>query len=183
MAKHYNKQNGRKNMRLQGYDYSCAGLYFLTIVVQNRLHLFGNIKNGKMILNHAGCMIERWYHEIENKFPDKICHDMVVMPNHFHCIIENFEMADPNDHPNEKYGIQNQKYGVTIGRVMDWFKTMTTNAYISGVNKYDWQRFDGKLWQRNYYDHIIHNEPEYLRISEYIINNPIKWGNDKFYND
>lgn len=64
---HYSKENGRKNMRLHGYDYSRAGLYFLTIVVQNRMHLFGEIKNAKMILNDAGCMIEKWYYEIENE--------------------------------------------------------------------------------------------------------------------
>ena len=81
----------RKNIRLQGYDYSHAGLYFLTIVVQNRLQLFGHIENGMMILNDAGQMIEKWYREIENKYPDKRCHELVVLPNHFHCIIENME--------------------------------------------------------------------------------------------
>jgi len=53
----------RKSIRLQGYDYSQAGLYFITIVLQNRLHLFGNVKNGEMILNNAGRMVEKWYHE------------------------------------------------------------------------------------------------------------------------
>lgn len=50
---------------------------------------FGHIENGKMILNDAGRMVEKWYNELENKYPYKICHKMVVMPNHFHCIIEN----------------------------------------------------------------------------------------------
>ena len=96
--KQHNKENRRKNMRLQGYDYSRTGLYFLTVVVQNRLHLFGEIPRTacteppKMILNDAGNMVEKWYSEIENKFPDKRCHEMVVMPNHFHCIIENMAM-------------------------------------------------------------------------------------------
>lgn len=69
--KKYNKENGRKNMRLHGYDYSSAGLYFLTPVLQNRLHLFGHIKNGIMQLNDAGRMVEKWNWEIENKYPDK----------------------------------------------------------------------------------------------------------------
>lgn len=130
---------------------------------RRRGYFFGNIKNGKMGLNHAGCMIERWYHKIGNKLSDKICHEMVVTPNYSHGIIEN------------------HKYGAIIGRVMDWFKTMTTNKYITGVKKYDWRRFDSKLWKQNYYDYIIQNDPEYLLISEYIINNPIKWGNDRFF--
>ncbi|MGM0647577.1 MAG: hypothetical protein ACQESZ_04220, partial [Bacteroidota bacterium] len=92
----------------------------------------------------------------------------------------------PNDksypeNDNPKYGIHNKRYGATIGDVMDWFKTMTTNEYIRGVKNNNWRRFNGKLWQRNYYDHIIRNAIEYQRISEYIINNPAKWNDDKFY--
>lgn len=79
----------RRSIRLRGTDYSQAGLYFITLVVQNRLHLFGRIENGEMILNHAGHAIEKWYREIEYKYPDKRCHEMIAMPNHFHCIIEN----------------------------------------------------------------------------------------------
>ena len=189
----YNKENGRKNMRLRGYDYSRAGLYFLTMVIQNRLQLFGHIQNGEMILNDAGRMVEKWYHEIENKYPDKRCHEMVVMPNHFHCIIESIadvpDVSDahvgaprrgrPHDN-NEKYGLHNTKRNATIGDAMDWFKTMTTNEYIRGVKTLEWKRFNGKMWQRNYYDHIIRNEQAYERISEYILNNPKKWDEDKF---
>lgn len=178
-------------MRLQGYDYSRAGLYYLTIMVQNRLHLYGYIHDDKMILNDAGKMVEKWYHEIERKFPDKQCHEKMVMPNHFHCIIENKDAhveaslrGRPENVPRSptenKYGMENQIFGATIGDVMDWFKTMTTNEYIRGVKKNGWQRFDGKLWQRNYYDHIIRNIADYQRISRYIIDNPTTWKEDEF---
>ena len=109
-------------MRLQGYDYSSAGLYFLTIVVQNRLNLYGHIKNGKMILNEAGQMIEKWYREIENKYPDKNCHEMVVMPNHFHCIIENMEM-DENDSKMDTHGLDAHGLDAHVGAPMDWTPT------------------------------------------------------------
>jgi REP element-mobilizing transposase RayT len=56
---------------------------------------------------------------------------------------------------------------------------MTTNAYIYGVKHWGWTSFNGKLWQRNYYEHIIRDEQSYLTISDYIINNPIKWNGDK----
>jgi hypothetical protein len=79
----------RRSIRLKGYDYSQAGLYFITICVQNRERLFGHIKNGQMILNDAGMMVMKWYQELENKFSDIRCHEMMVMPNHFHCIVEN----------------------------------------------------------------------------------------------
>jgi len=55
---------------------------------------------------------------------------------------------------------------------------MSTNEYIRGVKNLGWEPFNGKLWQRNYWEHIIRNENEYNRIAEYIINNPQNWGND-----
>ena len=97
----------RKSIRLKGYDYSKAGWYFITTCVQNRECLFGEIRVGaqdarigaplrgrpdtnppNMILNDAGEMIAKWYYELENKYPGIRCREMVVMPNHFHCIIE-----------------------------------------------------------------------------------------------
>ena len=62
--------------------------------------------------------------------------------------------------------------------MMDAFKSIATVEYIRGVKMFGWTRFDGKLWQRNYWEHIIRNQDEYQRISEYIINNPKNWEND-----
>ena len=72
----------RKNLRLEGFDYSKSGLYFITICTNNRECLFGRIENGQMILNDAGRMIEKWFCELTNKYPDKTIHEFVVMPNH-----------------------------------------------------------------------------------------------------
>ena len=63
----------RKSIRLKGYDYSQAGLYFITICIKNRECLCGKIENGEMILNDAGKMIERWYYELMNKFIQALC--------------------------------------------------------------------------------------------------------------
>ena len=91
----YNPQiHNRRSIRLKGYDYSQAGFYFVTIVCQNRVCLFGKIENKKMILNDPGKMMEKWYFELENKFPNIKCREMVVMPNHMHCIIEIVEMVE-----------------------------------------------------------------------------------------
>jgi hypothetical protein len=69
--------------------------------------------------------------------------------------------------------------GSPLQRVVQWFKTMTTNAYIRGVKENQWPPFPGKLWQRNYYEHIIRNEKELMRTREYIENNPPKWESDR----
>ncbi|MDA3881700.1 MAG: hypothetical protein PF481_00275 [Bacteroidales bacterium] len=70
---------------------------------------------------------------------------------------------------------------ITIGNIIGVFKSITTNAYICGVKTKHWESFNGKLWQRNYYEHIIQNQQSYNRISEYIIQNPIMWKDDRFF--
>jgi len=58
---------------------------------------------------------------------------------------------------------------------------MSTNEYIRGVKQRGWKPFSGKLWQRNYWEHIIRNESELNRIREYIGDNPAKWELDKLF--
>jgi hypothetical protein len=69
----------------------------------------------------------------------------------------------------------------TIGNMVGAFQSIVTVEYIRGVKTLGWQPFNGKLWQRNYYEHIIRNEQSHQTISKYIINNPSKWNDDKFY--
>ena len=184
----------RKSIRLKGYDYSQAGLYFITICCQNKVHLFGNVINKQMILNDAGKMIEKWFNELQNKFPDIKCHEMVVMPNHIHFIIENIGSvgADLRVCPNDSNISKTEKRvseilgehaGSPLHRVLQWFKTMSTNEYIRGVKNNNWIPFDGKLWQRNYWEHIMRNDQSYQKISDYIINNPSKWNDDTLFTE
>lgn len=84
----YNPQiHHRRSIRLKGYDYSQNGAYFVTICVQNRKFLFGKIRNGEMILNDAGKMIEKYWREIPKKYPNVILDAFVIMPNHMHGIL------------------------------------------------------------------------------------------------
>jgi len=78
----------RRSIRLKGYDYSRSGLYFITICTQNRLCLFGEIKNGEMVLNDAGMMIKTVWHEIPVYYHKFNVREFVVMPNHIHRIIQ-----------------------------------------------------------------------------------------------
>jgi REP element-mobilizing transposase RayT len=87
MIKYNPKIHNRRSIRLKGYDYTRAGLYFVTICCQNRNHLFGKIENGIMILNDAGEMIERLWHDIPNDFSNIILHEYISMPNHIHGIV------------------------------------------------------------------------------------------------
>jgi REP element-mobilizing transposase RayT len=68
-----------------------------------------------------------------------------------------------------------------LGDILGAFQSIVTVKYIQGVKNNNWQPFDGKLLQRNYWEHIIRNEKSYKTISEYIINNPVNWDNDKLF--
>lgn len=153
----------RRSIRLQGYDYSRAGAYFVSICMQNRECLFGKIINGEMVLNDAGNMVAKWYCEIENKFPDIKTDEFICMPNHVHFIVVNVG-ADLRVCPDKS----GEHIGSPLHGVVQWFKTMTTNEYIRGVKQHGWPSFPGKLWQRNYYEHIIRDEQELNKIREYI---------------
>jgi putative transposase len=162
----------RKSPRLSGYDYSQAGAYFVTVCVQGRQALLGEILHGEMRLNQAGCMVERWWKELERKFSlIKIDEYYVVMPNHFHGIVFIPELLAPTTEGGHT--------GPPLQRIVQWFKTMTTNNYIHGVKEYGWQPFKGILWQRSYYDHVIRDEASLNRIREYISTNPLRWDLDR----
>ena len=208
------KIHHRRSIRLQGYDYSQAGAYFVTICTQNRAHLFGKIADGEMVLNDAGEMVKRIWNEIPNDFINTALHEYVVMPNHFHGIIEIRVGADSISAPNNMDSISARNdadsisarnttrfggvrkgadmesaptgtktgMGTTIPNIIQSFKRHTTIRYIDGVKTRNWPQFCKKLWQRNYWEHIIRNENEYGRIAEYIRNNPAKWEMDKLNN-
>ena len=173
----------RKSTRLKGYDYTQAGLYFITICVKNRECLFGNITNGKMLLNDSGKNANECWLEISNHFSNTQLHEYIIMPNHIHGIIEivGANQHSPNvddKHNRTKYISPLRSPSKTIGSVVRGFKIGVTKWFR--LNMGDEFPIGQSVWQRNYYDHIIRNEKTYQTISEYIINNPLKWQEDKF---
>ena len=129
--------------------------------------LFGKIKNEKMILNDAGEMVKHQWQNLIYRFNTLKLHDFIIMPNHFHGIVKC--VGAP------LVGAQ------TVGDMVGAFKSLTTNDYIRNVKKNHWQSFNKKLWQRNYYEHIIRDEKSCCQISKYIQTNPLKWHDDKYY--
>jgi putative transposase len=182
----------RQSIRLKGYDYSSKGMCFITNCTQNRENLFGEIVNNEMVLNIAGKMVERWYLELKNKFINFHYDVNVIMPNHFHCIIEILEanvgadlcvcpdMNQCHVVQDEYAGIQGRHAGLPLPQIIQWFKTMTTNEYIKMVKQNLLPSFDKRIWQRNYHEHIIRSEQEYIKIADYIQNNPKLWKDDRY---
>jgi len=146
-------------MRLEGYDYSQEGRYFITICTQGRRCMFGEIIGDRVQLNDAGLVIESWWRKLADKFPIVQTDEYVVMPNHFHGIV-NVGAAPCGRPTTRNESGQPHRVAPTLVDIVHWFKTMTTNKYIRGVKEGDWLPFRKKLWQRNYYEHVIRDEDE-----------------------
>ena len=174
--------------RLKDFKYSTEGAYFITICSNLRSEFFGRIEQENMILSEAGIMLRKWWEKIPQKFPPIRTDYFCVMPNHLHGIIL-IVAADPcvgrskrDTHMGvslRQGEITDKQINISISKVIQWFKTMTTNEYIHGVKEKGWPSFSARLWQKGFYDRVIRNEVELLKIREYIINNPLKWYLDR----
>jgi REP element-mobilizing transposase RayT len=177
----------RRSIRLQRYDYAQAGAYFVTICTQNRECLLGEVVDGEMILNDAGRTVQSMWDSLPDRFPFIELDQFGVMPNHVHGIIvltgRHPTMDDRphptlGDHKDRPYKARGTHAG-TIGRVVQAFKSVTIHGYGVGVRHHRWPTFDGRLWQRNYHEHIIRDEDSLNRIREYIAANPLRWELDR----
>jgi putative transposase len=232
----------RRSIRLQGYDYTRPGAYFVTIVTQGRACLFGEVMAGEMRMNDAGRMVHHVWDELALFYEGVQTDAFIVMPNHVHGIIiltgnvratprgcpdpqsaptapshpptaqphppmgqargpaptvapaapSHPPMTQPYPPMTQPYPPMGQPRGVapTLGLpdVVHRFKTMTTKRYADGVRANQWPPFPGRLWQRNYYEHIIRDvganggatsRSPLQRIREYILTNPLRWHLDR----
>lgn len=168
----------RRSIRLQGYDYTQAGAYFVTICTQDRACLFGEVVDGEMRLNDAGQMVQAEWNALPDRFPSVGRDAFVVMPNHVHGIIvitNDIVGAGLVPAPNGA----TTRVAPTVGDVVGAFKSRTTVLYTYGVKQIGWTPFRGRLWQRNYYEHVIRDESSLNDIRQYILDNPLRWAMDR----
>jgi REP element-mobilizing transposase RayT len=179
----------RRSIRLQGYDYADGGAYFITVCVQGQECLFGQVSDDRIHLNTPGQAVLAVWTGLLERFPNVVLDEFVVMPNHFHGILfltncrgepcvrpmDQEDQNDQGDHKDRPYGTAPG----SVSRIVQAFKSLTTNAYIRGVEQDGWPPFPGRLWQRNYYERIIRNENELARARRYIADNPAQWALDK----
>jgi MSHA biogenesis protein MshO len=170
---------------LKHYDYANPGLYFVTICTANHEHFFGEIVDGEMQLSPIGVIADVLWHEIKHHTPNIALHEFVVMPNHIHGIIEILE-------PNIPTNVSRKDVACNVS-TCDTTSSMSQISPVSGslgriiasykgsVTKHA-NRLDLAFsWQPRFYDHIIRDHESLLQIQEYIINNPIKWAEDKLF--
>ncbi len=179
----------RQSTRLKTYDYSLEGSYFITIVTQDRLHLFGKIENSQMILNTVGKIVEQeWENSIQLRSNISLG-EFIIMPDHMHMILT-IDHQISNDKESKEWEHSNPKSpSQTIGAIIRGFKgacTKKINLFYNSTGELQFTPTDelqfaptefykNKIWQRNYYDHIIRNQADYNRIEQYIIDNPQNW--------
>jgi REP element-mobilizing transposase RayT len=172
----------RRSLRLAHYDYSHAGAYFVTVCTNGRKCLFGRAIEDVISLNDIGRMVGTVWNDIPKYYPDVKVDAFVTMPNHIHGIIILGVGAGPRACPDEKQRT-GQPRGVaptiSLPDVVQRFKSLTTAKYIKGIAQNNWPPFQARLWQRNYYEHVVRNENELNSIREYIELNPTKWVFDR----
>ncbi len=179
------QKHHRRSIRLKGYDYSQQGGYYVTIVTQYRECLFGNIIDGNMALNTFGRIIEYHWQKLPVHFKHIKLDVYQIMPNHLHGIIFIVESVGAM-HSEENISKEQKKlrenasplrpHGTkpgSLSAIMQNFQSVTTRK-INRIRKTPGL----KLWQRNFWEHIIRNENDLNRIREYITNNPLQWALD-----
>lgn len=153
---------GRPSLRLPTYDYAQPGGYFVTICTQDRRNMFGEVIHGEMVLNDPGRVVAEVWEALPGRFPHTSLDGFVVMPNHLHGIIL----------------IDEQQTGKGLGQIVGAFKSLATNRYIAGIRQHGWPPFRKRLWQDNYFEHVIRSDVSLQRIRAYIAANPSNWDRD-----
>ena len=175
-----------ESSRLKEWDYSTPWWYYVTICTKNFKCWFGDVKNGKMILNDVGKIIEEEWLKTKEIRENVDLDYYVIMPNHFHGNIiingpENFDrivetsrrdvsMKQETGHRPVSTNLKPDSLGSIVGQ----FKSICTKR----IRKSGYEKFQ---WQPRFYDHIIRNENDLRRIREYIKNNPLRWELDEYF--
>ena len=150
--------------RLAGYDYSQPGFYFVTICTQRHRLVFGTIVDGQVFLKPPGQIAQTVWLTLPKRFAHINLHEYVLMPNHLHGIIELTELDPAQTSPR-----------TALWEVMRVFKAATS---------YQIRRSEGKpwfAWQDDYYETVINSEAALQQIRRYILENPLRWSEDKLH--
>jgi putative transposase len=175
------KIRNRQSYRLQDYDYSYPGSYFVTIVSYKRWPIFSEIVDGEIRLNHIGKIVEDCWKETHKHFIYVSVNTYAIMPNHLHGIVKihgkRSVVATSKTPPifiNGQDSIPKGPSPQSLSAIIGSFKSAATKRiHKSGLIK------DQFVWQRSFYEHVIRDDEDYHRIVQYIQFNPHNWENDQ----
>jgi putative transposase len=163
-----------KSLRLKEYDYSYPGAYFVTICVDDRKCVFGDVVDGKMVLNALGKIADECLIDIPAHFNNTEIPIHVVMPNHAHAVVNIFDEISVGqthafDSQRRAFDLQNDRKHQKLPIIIGSYKSAVTkeiNKMFPSVNF---------KWQTSYHDHILGTEIALKNIYNYIIFNPHNW--------
>src|SRR5450759_456807 len=177
--------------RMQNWDYSWNAPYFITICTADRVYYFGKIINGEMHLSEIGELANKYFAEIPEHFPNVYLNAFVVMPNHVHGIIiidkpyygihnefitanaPGNDSASPTINQQTMTRVEHKWKSGTLGVIINQYKRICTiNARKNNP---------GFAWHPRFHDHVIQDNESYIRIRNYIVDNPITWTADRLY--
>ncbi len=160
----------RKHTRLEGFDYSQSGYYFITLCTYDNLPILSEIKVGRGLapaeveLTQIGRIVEDQLLKLTERYENIKIDKYVIMPTHIHVIfVLQHEAAGASPRP-------------TLSDIICTFKSLSTrlsNKLIGAQGR--------KVWQTSFYDEIIRNDSAYRDIWQYIDDNPRKWNDDEYY--
>lgn len=156
----------RRSIRLRGFDYSSNNLYFVTICTQDRRPTLSKVVGDRSFLSPYGRIVDTEWSNLTKKFETVQLDEHIVMPNHIHGILI--------------INAGREYRAPTLGQIVAYYKYQTTKQYNIFFGDGSSRQFP-KLWQRNYYEHIVRDDDDLQRIRKYIYNNPANWTKDKLF--
>lgn len=149
----------RRSIRLRHFDYTSPGCFFVTLCCHQHRTLFGQIKQGELLASPIGNIVNQQILQWAMRYPQLSLDAFVIMPNHLHLLCTLQTCSTP----------------IPLG------------SYIGALKSICWQQtkhlLGTRLWQRNYFEHVVRNEHTLAKIVAYIQNNPRQWTEDPFYRD
>ena len=153
----------RKTLRSSSIDYTEPAIYFATLCLNDRPLLMSRFNaEGEAFLTDIGEMMLDVWNDLPQQYPDILLDSIAIMPDHLHGIFWTGQ-KEPFDHATQ------------YGDVIRWFKSVTTARYSDGVSTFGWPRYQGRLWQRGSYDHVIRNTRDLEEKRRYIDGNAWKY--------
>ena len=186
----------RRSVRLRGYDYAKEGMYFVTICCKEKIHFFGEVKNEKMELNEFGNIAHQLWENLPERWPHIILGAFQIMPNHMHGVLliqrpttnedtttlnrSNLYAPSslPDEKPFSKFQWATRPY---LGQIIGAYKSMVSTECLKSHKEKTPENWLDKIWQRSFDERIIRSEEAFEKITNYIIKNPAKWKEDKFF--
>ena len=163
---------GHRAIRLKGYDYTSEGFYFVTICSHEKRCIFGRIVESRAVLSAAGLIVRECWVAVPSHFAQTRLHEFVIMPNHLHGVVEICAKVGRSSAAPLPGTVPLVQAG-SLGAIVRSFKAAATRTM------HEKSRWTGALWQRNYFEAIVHDGEQLSNAVRYIKENPARWEWDK----